>query len=71
MGQAQSRCHVKLRKEQLLLLTSDGVSPERVQECCRQQELTPAGLARKILSCTGQEEDDATVVTVQLLPVQN
>ena len=67
----QGVCHVSLKKEQLLLLTSDGLDPERIQECCRQPELTPAGLARKILSWAGQDGDDATVVTIQLLPAKD
>ena len=68
---SQEVCHLSMKKEQLLLLTSDGLQPERIQECCRQSELTPAGLARKILSCAAQDGDDATVVTIQLLPTDN
>ena len=67
---SQGVCHISMKKEQLLLLTSDGLQPEKILECCRQQELTPAGLARKILSWAGQDGDDATVVTIQLLPVK-
>ena len=66
----RSVCHLSLKKEQLLLLTSDGVHPEAVAECCHQQELTPAGLARKILTSAVQDGDDATVVTIQLLPAE-
>ena len=72
VGQSsQGVCHLSMKKEQLLLLTSDGLAPERIQECCRQPELTPAGIARKILSCAGQDGDDATVVTIQLLPAKD
>lgn len=67
----QGVCHLSLKKEQLLLLTSDGLQPEKVAECCRQRELTPAGLARRILSQACQDGDDATVVTIQLLPINN
>lgn len=68
---SQGVCHLSLKKEQLLLMTSDGLQPEKVAECCRQRELTPAGLARKLLSCAVQDGDDATVVTIQLLPVKD
>lgn len=69
--QTQGVCHLSMKKEQLLLLTSDGLAPERIGECCREPDLTPAGLARKILSCAVQDGDDATVVTIQLLPVKD
>ena len=69
--QTQGVCHLSMKKEQLLLLTSDGLDPERIGDCCRQPELTPAGLARKILACAAQDGDDATVVTIQLLPVKD
>ena len=69
--QTQGVCHLSMKKEQLLLLTSDGLDPERIGDCCRQPELTPAGLARKILACAAQDGDDATVVTIQLLPIDH
>lgn len=57
-----------MKKGQSLLLVSDGLDEARVLELCRsQKEHSPAMLAQMLLK-EASPEDDATVVTVQLLP---
>ena len=57
---------VVLKRRQVLLLVSDGLEEETVQAACGEQT-SPAALAQKILR-DSSGRDDATVVTVQLLP---
>ena len=57
---------VVLKRRQVLLLVSDGLEEETVQVACGEQT-SPAALAQKILR-DSSGRDDATVVTVQLLP---
>lgn len=61
-----------LRREQLLLMVSDGLPESLVLEVCRADPAkTPGELAGELLlSREGEDRDDATVVTVQLLPVK-
>ena len=65
-------CRVTLRHGQVLLLVSDGLCEETVLRQCREETNTTAhGLARAILQqCQLSGQDDATVVTVQLLPMK-
>ena len=58
--------------EQILLLVSDGVEEEQVLGICRENtQVTAEGLARDLLEGTDREDqDDATVVTIQLLPAK-
>ena len=59
-------CSVTLRKGQTLLLASDGLGEPDVSELCGESG-TPAALAEVLVKrCSGQ--DDATVVTIQLIP---
>ena len=57
-----------LRRSQILLLVSDGLAEEQIQQICKEEALSAPELARALLH-RAQLEDDATVVTVQLLPV--
>ena len=58
---------VLLKRKQVLLLASDGVEEEAVREACA-GPTSPADLAQRVLKSTARQ-DDATLVTVQLLPV--
>ena len=65
-GTQQTGFSFLLRKDQYLLLVSDGLEEEQVLEQCRlQKQQSPATLAETLLKNTSQE-DDATVVTIQL-----
>lgn len=59
------RCGLTLRKGQLLLLVSDGLEEAQVLEAC-QKPSPPAVLAESLLK-SASREDDATVVTIQLV----
>ena len=61
------RCGLTLRKGQTLLLVSDGLEEEQVMEGCKGPS-SPAVLAETLLK-QASPEDDATVVTIQLIPV--
>lgn len=60
-------CSFNLKKGQILLLVSDGLEETAVLEQCRAQKpRSPAALAEALLKKASQE-DDATVVTIQLI----
>ena len=61
---------LSLRREQLLLMVSDGVSQELALRCCLDSTgCSGSVLAARIISrAQSSGEDDATVITVQLLP---
>ena len=67
-GQQEASHRLTLRREQLLVLVSDGVQPEDALRCCVEAREEPPGeLAARILSGTSRAgSDDATVVTVYL-----
>ena len=69
----QASCRLHLRREQLLLLVSDGLAQEQVLRCCKAQKLPTADtLARELLDSAREEgEDDATVVAIQLFPAKS
>lgn len=58
-------CSFLMRRGQTLVLVSDGVEEEAVMDACK-KTLSAAALAEELLR-TASREDDATVVTVQLL----
>lgn len=63
----QECCSFLMKRGQTLLMVSDGVEEDRVLELCREQtETSPEALAQKLLQ-TSARQDDATVVSVQLL----
>lgn len=63
-------CSCTLRREQILLLVSDGLSEEQVLQHCR-EPITAERLGRTLLESTRQRgEDDATLVTIQLFPAK-
>lgn len=62
------RCGLTLRKGQTLLLVSDGVEEQAVQEACK-RPASPATVAQTLLKNT-DTQDDATVVTIQLIPAK-
>ena len=63
----QECCSFLMKRGQTLLMVSDGVEETRVLELCREKpETSPAELAQTLLQ-TGARQDDATVVTIQLL----
>lgn len=63
-------CSVTLRQGQLLLLVSDGLPQKDIPQLCRDWGSAPA--ARLAEAMLGQPElgDDATVVTIRLLPAK-
>lgn len=66
-GTRETCCGVLLRKGQLLLLVSDGLVEAEVLDICRtQKQRAPAALAEALLK-NAPHEDDATVVTIQLV----
>lgn len=69
---SQEICRTALRREQLLVLTSDGMAEERVLQVCREKTgADPEVLAQTLLEqAQVGEEDDATVVTVQLMRIK-
>ena len=63
----QEQCKFQMKRGQMLLMVSDGVEEDRVLELCRGQTVIhPAELARQLLE-NGDRQEDATVVSVQLL----
>ena len=64
----QTAVSVLLKRGQLLVLASDGIDPEAVEDACAHAH-SPAALAQQILKAT-DSQDDATLVTLQLLPVR-
>ena len=61
------RCGFYLKKDQALLLVSDGLEEAQVQAFCKDYPCSPAVLAESLVR-NGSREDDATVVTIQLVP---
>lgn len=61
-------CSFLMRRGQTLLLVSDGVAEETVLDTCK-QPYSAAVLAEELLK-RSSPEDDATVVSVQLLPTK-
>lgn len=59
---------ISLRREEILLLVSDGVPEEEALRCCAEWRSADAEeLANRILACAhGSGEDDATVIAVRL-----
>lgn len=62
------RCSLQLKKGRTLLLVSDGLEESAVMEHC--QESVPASVIAQTLLRNRTQEDDATVVTIQLMPVK-
>ena len=62
------RCGLTLRKGQTLLLVSDGLEEQMVLDGCRQPN-SVVGLAQNLLK-NAVPEDDATIVTIQLIPAK-
>ena len=63
----QEVCNFLMKRGQILLMVSDGVEESQALEVCREKTGTsPAELAQKLLQ-TASRQDDATVVSVQLL----
>ena len=63
----ETRCSVLLRKGQILLLASDGLEETEILEVCRGQKQRSAAMLAETLLKNAPQEDDATVVTIQLL----
>ena len=66
----EATCRCSLRPDQVLLLVSDGISQELILDCAA-QNLSAERFGYALLEkgrCVG--EDDATLVTVQLVPVK-
>ena len=64
----ETLCRCTLQADQLLLLVSDGISPEQVLRCSRRSTV-PEILGRLILEAVRENgEDDATLVVVRLIP---
>ena len=56
-----------MKRGHMLLMVSDGVEEDRVLELCRGKSVVhPSELAQQLLR-TGDGQEDATVVSVQLL----
>ena len=64
----EARCSLLLGKGQTLLMVSDGVETGSLPDRCVERP-TPEHLARSLLENTGAQ-DDATLVTVQLVPTR-
>ena len=61
-----------LRREQSLIMVSDGITEADALRCCLEgREEEPGELASRLLSCCRQEGDDATVVLIRLVPCDN
>lgn len=60
--------NLSLRRNQVLVMVSDGVPEEAARQCCVNHADRSAGeLARSILTCSQvQGQDDATVITIRL-----
>ena len=67
-GQTETAHRLTLRRNQLLILASDGIETEEALRCCIEGVEEPPGeLAARLLSgCNHRTSDDATVVMVQL-----
>jgi hypothetical protein len=67
----ESGCRMSLRKDQTLLLVSDGVGEAQAYHCCLEGLHLPVGeLAARLLTCASEGgEDDATVATIRLEPL--
>ena len=67
--QRETLVRLSLRRDEVLLLVSDGVQEEALQRCRDMGGAAPAELAAAVLTADVQNgEDDATVVTVRLHP---
>ena len=64
----QTTVSVLLKRGQLLLLASDGIEEQAVLESC-QKPVSAAVLGQNILKKTSGQ-DDATLVSIQLLPAK-
>ena len=64
----QNEYRLTLRRDETLLLVSDGVGETQTLCCCGEMLSRPPGelAARLLTNCTISGEDDATVITVQL-----
>ena len=63
----QEQCSFLMKRGHMLLMVSDGVEEDRVLELCRGKTVVhPSELAQQLLR-TGDGQEDATVVSVQLL----
>ena len=64
---------ITLRRDQLLVLASDGVDTEDALRCCMEEQTEPPGeVAARVLSCAYRTGgDDATVVMVYLKQTEN
>ena len=63
----QEQCSFLMKRGHMLLMVSDGVEEDRVLELCRGKTVVhPAELAQQLLR-TSDRQEDATVVSVQLL----
>ena len=69
VSQYKEQVHtLSLRRNQTLVMVSDGVPEDAAQRCCVNHADRSAGeLARSILTCSQvQGQDDATVITIRL-----
>lgn len=68
----QESCHkLTLRRQERLLMVSDGIGPEEGYQCClKGLSLSPGDLAAQLLACAQiGTRDDATVICVNLEPL--
>ena len=66
----QACCSFRLNTDQVLLLVSDGLEEAQVHARCKgTKPASPAFLAEELIR-NASPEDDATVVTIQLVPVR-
>jgi len=66
----QMCCSFSLKREQVLLLTSDGLEEAQVQTLCKAGTQHSAATLAEELIQNSTLEDDATVVTIQLIPAR-
>lgn len=60
-----------LRREQSLVMVSDGISETEALRCCLENRgEAPPELAAGLLACSRREGDDATVAIIQLVPCE-
>jgi len=58
-----------LRREQSLVMVSDGITEADALRCCLEgKDEEPGELASRLLGCCRQEGDDATVALIRLIP---
>lgn len=71
--QKESAQRITLRRNQLLVLVSDGVDTEDALRCCMEEQAEPPGeVAARILACACRSGgDDATVVLVYLTQTES